>query len=151
MNDKIKNKVVEKAKDMAEGLFNFPQIDSKLTVWFIFEGKDYEAAQFSIAFGQSVDHKGQPQDEVRGGRILLTLTEAVPDNIYKWAMTSCMRDGVIEFRSETSSNPLKIEFTNGFCVNLDRVIDTGTGLNTSLIVSAEEININGISLDNHWV
>ncbi len=97
--------LASKVKEAASGLFNFTQVDSDLEVWFVFEGKEYELAQFNINCGQSVDFKGQPQDEVRGGKILLTLTEAVPDNIYKWAMTSCLRDGAIEFRSKTTIAP----------------------------------------------
>ena len=46
-------------------LFSLPKIDSDLTAWFILDGKEYEMSQFSISFGQSVAHKGQPQDEVR--------------------------------------------------------------------------------------
>ncbi len=143
--------IAGKVKEATSGLFNFAQVDSNLEVWFVFEGKEYELAQFNISFGQAVDFKGQPQNEVRGGRILMTLTEAVPDTIYKWAMTSCMMNGEIEFRSKTSNAPLKIEFMNGFCVNFNRVIDSGTGLNTALVISAEEISINGFNLDNHWV
>lgn len=149
--DNIKNTAVNKAKEAASGFFNFPQIDSDLTVWFIFEGKEFELAQFGISFGQSVDYKGQPQNEVRGGRILLSLTEAVPDNIYDWAMTSYTKNGVIEFRSKTANSPLKIEFTNGYCVNFERVIDLNIGLKTALIISPEEVSINGMSIDNCWV
>lgn len=150
MKEIIKNKTIEKVKDITSGIFNFPQVDSDLTVWFIFEGKEYELAQFNISFGQAVDYKGQPQDEVRGGRILLTLTEAVPDNIYKWAMKSIMKDGAVEFRSETSNSPLKIEFVNGYCVRFERKIFDGEGLNTALVISSEEIFMNGFNLDNHW-
>lgn len=143
--DNLKNKT-----NAAENFFGFPQIDSDLTVWFVFDGKAYELSQFNISFGQAVDHKGQPQDEVRGGRLLLTLTEAVPNNIYKWAMTSTTKDGVVEFRSKTSNAPLRIEFVNGYCVNFDRVIEGGIGLNTAMVISSEEITINGINFDNHW-
>ena len=151
MKDVIKSTVVNKAKEAASELFNFPQIDTDLEVWFIFEGKEYEVEQFSISFGQGVDHKGQPQDEIRGGRILLTLSQAVPENIYQWAMTSRMRDGKVEYRSKTASSPLKVEFVNGYCVNLERTVDALTGLETDIIISPEEVTINGISFDNKWV
>lgn len=151
MKELIKTTVANKAKEAASGLFNFPQIDTDTEVWFIFEGEEYELAQFSISFGQGMDHKGQPQIETRGGRIMLTLIEAVPDNIYKWAMTSCMRNGTIEYRSKTASSPLKIEFVNGFCVGLDRLITNETGLTTALAISPEEVRVNGIELDNRWV
>jgi len=142
---------MEKLKDIASSFFNFPRIDSDLTVWFLFEGKEYEISQFNIRFGQSVDYKGQPQNEVRGGQIMLTLTEAVPENIYQWAMTSCERNGKIEFRSKTTNSPLKVEFMNGYCVNFSRIIDGNGGITTVINVSPEELSINGITLDNRWV
>lgn len=135
----------------AESLFNFPQIDSETTAWLIMDSKEYEISQFNIGFGQATDHKGQPQDETRGGRMLITLTQALPDSIYYWAMTSSTKNGTVVFKSKTANAPLKVEFVNAFCVNFARTVDTHTGLNTDLIISPEAIVINGISFDNHWV
>ena len=56
-------------------LFSFLQVDSDLTAWFILDGQEYEMSRFDINFAQSVDHKGQPQDEVRGG-IMSIITNA---------------------------------------------------------------------------
>lgn len=151
----LKNKVTEaaasKVKDATEGFLNFPQIDSNVTVWFIFEGKEYEVAQFSINFAQGVDHKGQPQDEIRGGIINVLLTEVVPDNIYKWAMKSNLSSGCIEFRSKTSNSPLKIQFMDASCVNMERVIEVSGGINTVLVISPGELKINDLDMSNNWV
>lgn len=147
----MKNKIVTKVKDAAANAFGFPQIDSDLTVWLVLEGKEFELSQFSISFGQSVDHKGQPQDEVRGGRMLLSLTQALPENIYRWAMTSCMKSGEVVFRSKTTNAPLRVEFMNAYCVSFERNIDSLVGLTSNLVVSPEEVTINGVSFDNHWV
>ena len=133
------------------GLFNLPQIDSDLTAWFILDGKKYEMSQFSISFGQSVDHKGQPQDEVRGGRMLVSLSQTLPDSIYRWAMTSFPKNGEIVFRSKTTNAPLRIEFINAYCVNVARNIVDGGGVKTDMLISPDEILINGISFDNHWI
>jgi len=143
--------IKDKAKEIADGKFNFTQIDTDMEVWFTFEGKEYELAQFNISFGQGTDRKGQPQIETRGGRIMLTLTEAVPDNVYTWAMTSCLRNGSVEFRSKTSNSPLKVEFVNGYCINFERISEDKIGLKTALIISSEEVTINGVTLDNRWV
>lgn len=133
------------------GLFSLPQIDSDLTAWFILDGKEYEMSQFSISFGQSVDHKGQPQDEVRGGRMLVGLTQTLPDSIYRWALSSFSKNGEIVFRSKTTNAPLRIEFMNAYCVNFVRNIIDSEGVKTDLLISPDEILINGISFDNHWV
>lgn len=143
MKDKIKEKIT--------GLFNFARIDSDLTVWLTVDGKDYELNNFNIGFGQAIDFKGQPQDEVRGGRIILTVTQALPESMYQWAMTSSMKNGEIVFRSKTASAPLKVEFKNAFCVRFNRVIDQHSGLVTNIVISPEEITVNGTDFENHWV
>lgn len=133
------------------GFFQLPQIDSNLTAWFKLDGKEYEMNHFNIGFGQSVDHKGQPQDEVRGGRLTIGLTQTLPDSVYEWAMKSIPKSGEVTFRSKTTNAPLKIIFTNAYCVNFMRSISDKGGVKTSLNISPDEIMINGISFDNHWI
>lgn len=133
------------------GLFSLPLIDSDLTGCFILDGQEYEISQFNISFHQLVDHKGQPQDETRGGRMLIGLTQTLPDSIYRWAMTSTPKNGEVVFRSKTTNAPLRIEFMNAYCVNFERLINAGTGVCSELLISPDEIVINGISFDNHWV
>ena len=133
------------------GLFSLPLIDSDLTAWFILDGQEYEMSQFNISFDQLVDHKGQPQDETRGGRMLIGLTQTLPDSLYRWAMTSTPKNGEVVFRSKTTNAPLRIEFMNAYCVNFERLINAGTGVCSELLISPDEIVINGISFDNHWV
>jgi hypothetical protein len=131
-------------------MFDFEQTDSNVTVCLVLDGKEYELSQFKINFGQGIDYKGQPQDEVRGGRIMVTLTQIVPDNIYRWGMTSMMENGEIVFRSKTTNAPIRIIFENAYCVSFERDISGAKGLSTTLIISSEFININGINFDNHW-
>lgn len=133
------------------GLFSLPHIDSDLTTWLILDGKEYEISLFNIKFGQSVDYKGQPQDEVRGGRIFIELCQILTSNIYRWAMTSIPKNGVVEFRSKTTSSPLRVEFMNAYCIEFERLIVNDGGVTSSLLISPDEILINGISFDNHWV
>lgn len=133
------------------GLFSLPQPDSDLTAWFILDGKEYEMSQFNINFDQSTDHKGQPQSEVRGGRMLVVLTQTLPESLYRWAMTSIPKNGEVVFRSKTTNAPLRVEFTNAYCVNFERQVIDKSGVSTSLFISPDEIIINGISFDNHWV
>lgn len=132
-------------------LFSLPLIDSDLTAWFILDSQEYEMSQFNISFRQAVDHKSQPQDEVRGGIISIVLSQALPENIYRWGMTSIQKNGSVHFRSKTTNPPLKIDFINAYCINFNRNIANGGGLETHLLISPDEILINGISFDNHWV
>lgn len=133
------------------GLFNFEQVDSDLTVWFILEGNEYEVGQFNIGFGQEVDYKGEPQNEVRGGMMTIVLSQAVSASVHEWAMKTTPKNGEVVFRSKTASSPLRIEFLNAYCIGFKQTIIDGSGLKTILQVSPEELSVNGISFDNHWV
>ena len=136
------------------GLFNFPQVDSNVNVIFCVDGDEYEVEQFDIGFHQPVDgNKNQPEGEVRGGRIMITLSQTVKNNIYGWAIKPWVKNyGVIQFKTGTSGVVFEVAFINAYCVNLKRVINAlGQGLSTTLILSPESVSVNGIEFDNRWV
>lgn len=136
------------------GLFSFPQVDSNVNVIFSVDGDEYAVEQFKIGFHQPVDGiKNQPEGEVRGGRIMITLSQTVKNNIYGWAVKPWMKkNGVVLFKTGTSGVIFEVAFTNAYCVNLKRVIESlGQGLSTTLILSPESVSVNGIEFDNRWV
>jgi hypothetical protein len=133
-------------------MFNLEQIDSNITVWMTLDGQEYELSNFSIEFMQNIDIKGEPQNRVRGGQMQIAVTQTLPNSIYEWTMKSTVKDGEITFKIKSGSAPLKVSFLNAYCVGFKKRIDSaGGGLVTSLTISPEEISINGISFDNHWV
>lgn len=133
------------------GLFNLPRVDANLSVYLILDGKEYEVSHFNTSFNQSVDFKGQPQSEIRGGRISVGLTQVLPESLYRWAMDSQPKDGQLVFRSQSTEAPLRIKFANAYCVNFERVVNQHTGITTKISISPDELLINDISFDNHWV
>ena len=136
------------------GLFSFPQVDSNVNVIFSVDGDEYAVEQFKIGFHQPVDGiKNQPEGEVRGGRIMITLSQIVKNNIYGWAVKPWMKkNGAVLFKTGTSGVIFEVVFTNAYCVNLKRVIESlGQGLSTTLILSPESVSVNGIEFDNRWV
>lgn len=136
------------------GLFSFPQVDSNVNVIFSVDGDEYAVEQFKIGFHQPVDGiKNQPEGEVRGGRIMITLSQTVKNNIYGWAVKPWMKkNGAVLFKTGTSGVIFEVAFTNAYCVNLKRVIESlGQGLSTTLILSTESVSVNGIEFDNRWV
>lgn len=138
----------------AMGLFSFPQVDSNVNVIFSVDGDEYAVEQFKIGFHQPVDGiKNQPEGEVRGGRIMITLSQTVKNNIYGWAVKPWMKkNGAVLFKTGTSGVIFEVAFTNAYCVNLKRVIESlGQGLSTTLILSPESVSVNGIEFDNRWV
>jgi len=134
------------------GLANFfNQIDTHVEASFILDGKNYDIEQFYINFNQDVDHKGQPQHEIKGGQISIILTQSIEDNIYDWAKrANKAKDGKILFQSKTEGTVLEIAFTNAYCTKLTRNIDTMSGTKTSLTISPEKVKMNGITHDNKW-
>lgn len=136
------------------GLFSFPQVDSNVNVIFSVDGDEYAVEQFKIGFHQPVDGiKNQPEGEARGGRIMITLSQTVKNNIYGWAVKPWMKkNGAVLFKTGTSGVIFEVAFTNAYCVNLKRVIESlGQGLSTTLILSPESVSVNGIEFDNRWV
>ena len=132
-------------------LFSFLQVDSDLTAWFILYGRQIERNLYRNGSFHIPDHKGQPQDEVRGGIMSITLSQTLPENIYRWGMTSIPQNGSVIFKSKTTNPPLKINFINAYCIRFNRSIANEGGLESQLVISPDEMLINGISFDNHWV
>lgn len=136
----------------AASLLKFPLVDSNISVWLLVDGKEYEVEQFKIGFSQPSDHKGEPQAETKGGQLMVTLTEGLPDNFYEWVIKPGMRkDGVVSFKIQTGSAPLRVEFFNAACVNFSRTVNSNEGLQTYLVLSPERLFVNGIEHDNLWV
>lgn len=129
----------------------FTQVDANIEATFILDGKEYDVEHFFISFDQSVDFKGQPQHETRGGQLSLVLTQAADDIIYDWAMKATLRkDGKIKFLSRTQGTVLEASFMNARCVKLVRSIDAFSGTKSSLTIAPEKVNMNGIVHDNQW-
>ena len=136
------------------GLFSFPQVDSNVNVIFSVDGDEYAVEQFKIGFHQPVDGiKNQPEGEVRGGRIMITLSQTVKNNIYGWAVKPWMKkSGAVLFKTGTSGVIFEGAFTNAYCIKLHRKIEAiGGGLTTTLILSPEKIMLNGVEFDNCWI
>ncbi len=135
------------------GLFNFPQVDSDVNVIFSIDGDEYAVEQFKIGFHQPVDgNKNQPEGEVRGGRIMITLSQTVKNNIYGWAIKPWVKkNGAVLFKTGTSGVIFEVAFTNAYCISLKRSISIATGLNTNIILSPESVSLNGIDFNNQWV
>lgn len=135
------------------GLFNFPQVDSNVNVTFCVDGDEYEVEQFKIGFHQPVDgNKNQPEGEVRGGRIMITLSQTVKNNIYGWAIKPWVKkNGAVLFKTGTSGVIFEVTFTNAYCISLKRSIGIAVGLNTTIILSPESLCLNGIDFNNQWV
>lgn len=134
-------------------IFSFPEIDTSVSVWFSLDGEEYEVSQFKIGFHQPVDpNKNQPEGEVRGGRLMVTLTQTVKSNIYGWGIKPWVKkDGAVLFKTGTSGVIFEVKFTNAYCVNLERNVNIASGLETVLVISPEIVIVQGTTLNNDWI
>ncbi|MCL1934069.1 MAG: hypothetical protein FWF53_09710 [Candidatus Azobacteroides sp.] len=120
-------------------------------ITFISDGKKYDVERFAIEFSQPIDYKGQPQSNVRGGQIMINLTQLPDDNLYIWAKKSTLRkDGKVLFQTDLGMTVLEIDFKNAYCINLTIKVNAFNGTETSLTISPEIIIIDGIEHDNFW-
>ncbi len=134
---------------------SYDQTDTSLSVNFSLEGENagrkYSVAQFNMVFTQATDDKGEPQDFVRGGKMLIVLKELVSENIHLWAMkSSILKEGEIVFSREGANAVLKVKFKNTYCIGFDRVIDAVGGISTVLTISPEQVWLNEIEFYNRW-
>ena len=142
---KVIDTAVEKAKE-ALGL-NDTSVDAKL----ILNGMEYEIEMFNIQFQKSTDRKGEPQREVKGGLMTLTINHVVDKQINHWMFhQSVKHSGAIVFASFSRiANPvIVIEFVNGRCAEYTKTIGY-SAVSYTILISAEEIKINGIEYANN--
>ena len=140
-----KGTVIDQAKESL-GL-NDTSVDAKLRL----NGIEYEIETFNIHFQKSYDYKGEPQNEVKGGLMRLSINHVVDQQINHWMFDRSVKySGAIVFASFSRiANPvIVIEFTNGRCAEYTKTIGQ-SAVSYSILITAEEIKINGIEHANN--
>lgn len=139
------------AKKVESVLRQQPIIDANINVVLELDGSEYSVEQFSIGFSQSVDHKGEPQEEVTGGQFTISMLQILPESFYSWSIdNNRSKSGTIAFRLDTRGTILEINFTQARCISFMRNLSSNGGVVSTLIISPKEIKINGIKHDNRW-
>jgi hypothetical protein len=122
-----------------------------LNVKFILDGESYEVEGFTMDFRQPVDYKSQPQHEILGGQMMITLPQAAGRSLYMWAKTSTMlKDGTILFQTDLGMTVLEIKFENAYCIQLLRETVDGGGTKTNMVISPKLVSLDGIEHQNYW-
>ncbi|WP_418500562.1 type VI secretion system tube protein TssD [Culturomica massiliensis] len=124
--------------------FKIPQPIGKTSLALVLEDKRYEIERFNISFTQGIDHNGEPQEDTRGGLIEFSIA-SLPDKLLnRWMFKDTeVKGGVFVFEQGLQSSPLKINFTEAFCVHLASRTDGGKGLVTDYVITANEVDLNG--------
>lgn len=138
--------------DISSLLSPFSQPDGNVFAELHFMGKIYPIAAFSTSLMQQVDNRGEPQFEVKGAKLNLTLSQLPDELLLQWATSRWMRkSGEVVFKNQTGTAPLRIAFVEAACVYLKQRVNMGKGTYASLLVSAKEISFNGILLESGWI
>lgn len=134
------------------GIFNLPQLDNVITAYMIVDGKEYELRSFSTEFGQYVDHKNQPQSEIKGGIIQVSFYQLPDDNLTRWMFSaSVKKDGQIQFRRKSSNITLRITFKEARCIGYYKSMGQKvTGFESRITISPKEISLNDTEHRNNW-
>ncbi len=138
------DKAIEIAKEILEP--NDTSVDAKL----ILNGTEYSIDTFNVHFQQEFDYKGEPQLEVRGGFLSMRINHVVDKQINHWMFDPSVKySGTIVFASFSRiANPvITIEFVNGRCFRYSKNIEHPS-ISYSILITAEEIKINGIDHTN---
>ena len=123
-----------------------------LEVKLCIEGTEYIVGGFQMEFKQPVDYKNQPQHEIMGGQMMITISQVADKNLFLWAKTATMlKSGEVFFRTDLGMTVMKIKFNNAYCIQLMREISDGMGTKTNMIISPEKVSINEVDHANHWV
>lgn len=141
----IVNKAVEAAKEALAP--NDTSVDARL----ILNGASYEIETFNIRFQKEYDHKGEPQQEVKGGILSMTINHIVDKQINEWMFNQSVKhSGIVTFASFSRiANPvIVIEFKNGRCFRYSKNISQSS-VSYAILITAEEIKINGIDHMNN--
>jgi hypothetical protein len=122
-----------------------------LNVKLVLDGKNYEIEGFTMDFRQPVDYKGQPQHEILGGQMMITMSQIADKSLYTWAKTSTMlKSGKILCQTDLGMTVLEIKFENAYCIQLLRETVDGAGTKTNMVISPKLVSLNGIEHQNCW-
>lgn len=126
--------------------------DTNIKCFFIINNETYEVERFETSVNQKIDHKGQPQSEIKGGQFYIILKQTVSRNIYDWAKKSqSLKSGEVKFETEISGTVFKVRFNNAACISLNCNINEHTGTMTNLVISCDELYFyDTIRIENRW-
>ena len=141
---KIKEKAAEAVQEALD--LNDTSVDAKM----LLNGTEYEIEMFNIQFQKDFDYKGEPQREVKGGLIYVTINHVVDEQINNWMFNRGVKhSGAIVFASfsRIASPVIIVEFVNGRCAQYSKSLGTST-VSYTILISAEEITVNEIDHTN---
>ena len=89
------------------------------------EGEEYEIIRCSYHLGRDTDLKGQPANQVRGGKISFTVKSSNKTVLWEWIINQfAKKDGEIEFYKRDDPAPAKLlKFEEAYIVDYEEDFD----------------------------
>lgn len=142
-----KSKIADKIQEL------LPPHDTSINaVLLLPSGKEYELLTFETEFQQAFDYRGEPEEEVKGGLLTLTMNHAATEELNAWMFgNNVAYSGLIRFApfSRFASPPLIISFEKGYCIQYQKTIgELGGGITLRLVISAKKISVDEITHKN---
>jgi hypothetical protein len=137
-----------------KGKLFFGKKEPSIVVAFFFREKRYILEEFDMDFRQDTNDKNQPESDVYGGLITLTISETPDEWLTAWMMNLQEKhDGELRFLINApkimESAALHIVFKDAYCVSYQKVIHpAGAGLLTTLIISPRVVKIGQEEFEN---
>ena len=118
------------------------------------DGKTYNVLACKYELSQSRDRTGLPEGMPTGGEIHLRLESTGEPDFFKWMRDNNeTKDGkIIYYRRDAMSKLQELVFKKAFCVNFieDFNANSTEPLQIELVLSAQQITINGITHNKQW-
>lgn len=132
------------SKAVAATPFKLVQPIGRISLSLVVDNNRYEIENFHIDFSQGIDFKGEPQEETNGGIVEFSIA-SLPDLLLsRWMLKETeLKNGMFVFDQGAQSSPLKVTFSEAYCIHMAVRTSVGKGLYTDYAISANEISLNG--------
>ena len=118
------------------------------------DGKTYNVLACKYELSQSRDRTGLPEGMPTGGEIHLRLESTGEPDFFKWMRDNNeTKDGkIIYYRRDAMSKLQELSFKKAFCISFTEDFNANSTepLQIELILSAQQITINGITHNKQW-
>jgi len=123
---------------------------AKLTI----DGEEYNILDCSFSFRQDTDVNGRPLAKPQGGRVNLLIESTSKTDFLDWMISAKQtKNGEIVFYRRDNISSLKtIKFKGAYCIDYTEQFNAhdSSPLKIHLVISANELEINGTPFKNDW-
>jgi len=117
------------------------------------EDKVMNVLECFFEFSKATDHSGRPTQHLKGGQISILIESTQEIDFLEWCHSSEVKGGdIIFFKRDMMASAKRVEFNNAYCINYmeEFSAEGSVPMKTRIIISAEEITVNGTSFLNNW-